>query len=485
MANKIHHRRLSFGDHNFFAYALLLFFLAGCKSASNENENVTQPPESSGAESAFLELKILSELGDLGFDPITGKPLIWDTSHVADLTGDGKNDLLIYTTYDHDLQLTPSPFLVLSERNGSLADITHEVFPRGAPKAVNNRNVLTADINGNGLIDIFLDNHGTEAIFPFPGERNQIFFSNERGEYFEYTDTHLPDVRDFSHGSAIADINGDGKKEIFVNNLGGGEKRHYLLIQDGEGKFRISVDFEHASDPMRMFPPQVFDSPGPFWSIFVDANGNELPDLYFNAVRGVWGGDFDNVLLKNKGSNRFELVSPDFMPSLWRFEGFDPPVAHVEAQVVADITGNGLSDLLSFVRYGDFVGSYFSVMVNVEDGFFVNKTEEIIPGQDFGPISTNIPSFQLVDINGNGNLDLVSARYIWISEEGGENEILREIRLNDGEGRFLRTGDVPEFHPAFAVIDANGNGFKDIVTGIRDFSSLGETQIGVFYNSGP
>lgn len=405
-----------------------------------------------------------------------GQALHWDKAYVADLTGDGRDELLIYTSFDFLNQLHPSPFVVFGLRNGELRNITDELFPDGAPEAVINRRLLVEDFNGDGINDLFLDNHGTEfGGPPFPGEQNRLFLSDDDGQWFDKTDTHLPVIRDFSHGSTAGDITGDGKPEIFVVNLGGGQAEfdglRYLMGQSEEGgTYEVIADF--GNNLGEIFPNEVQQIENPFFSQFVDLTDNGRMDLYLGPA---WPQEedpgFGFAVLLNDGEGVFELADPETLPTPRDFPGFSPRVALPEDILTGDITGNGLTDFVTFDRFGTFEGSFYSVFINQGDGTFTEETEDRLPGQTFDPIDTSIPNAQLVDLDGDGHLDFIARGFNW-SEDPDGGAVISWIYRNNGEGFFTRENesDYPDFRPGFAVLDANGDGRNDIVTTIRDFS---------------
>jgi hypothetical protein len=428
-----------------------------------------------GGGGLYASGQTLSGAGSLG-RAAGGQALSWDKPYVADLTGDGRDELLVYTSFDYLDQQDPSPFVVFGLRNGELRNITDELFPEGAPEAVINRHLLVDDFNGDGINDLFLDNHGTEfGGPPFQGEQNRLFLSDDDGQWFDKTDTHLPVIRDFSHGSTAGDINGDGRPEIFVLNLGGGEDDYngllYLMAQNEAGEYEVIADFEN--DRGGIFPEGVLDIRNAFFSQFVDLTGNGLMDLYLGPALPLPddSGTGFAVLLKDDPDGAFELADPATLPDPRVFEGFNPDVALPEDILTGDITGNGLTDFVTFDRYGTFEGSFYSVFINKGDGTFTEETEARLPGQSFDPIDTSIPNAQLVDLDGDGHLDFIARGFNWSEDPDGQADITWIYR-NNGEGFFTRedASDYPDFRPGFAVLDANGNGRNDIVTTIRDFS---------------
>ena len=422
---------------------------------------------------------VLDELGHFGVAH-NGKPLVWARSYVVDLTGDGQSEIVIVTSYDFLLQLTPSPIRTYAVRGGTLVEITETLFPGGAPSAVFNRELVFGDFNNDGYPDLFLSNHGTEAFRPHPGEQNRLYLSDGLGHLIDSTDTHLPTITDFSHGSAAADIDGDGRLEIFVNNLGGGETPwSYLMRQDDEGRFSVVADARF--DGAGILPDAIMNRNSGYYATFVDMTDDGSVDLFLGPIPNVGEhSGWKHVLLLNDGTGRFTLADPDRLPNVREFQGFTPSAARTEDVLVGDITGDGRDDLVSFVRYGDFQGAFYTVFVNNGDGTFSDETEARLPGQTFEPLVTSIPEAQLVDLNGNGHLDLLARAFDFGADPGG-SATRTWAYLNDGTGHFEALPEVGAFRPKFAVLDVNGDGVMDLVTEHRDWTSMGESYLAISF----
>lgn len=448
--------------------------IAGCGGGGGGNGSLDGENEGSDSnvEQTYAAPETLSMRQSLGY-ATGGQPLTWDRAYTADLTGDGKDELLIYTSFDYLDQQDPSPFVVFGQKNGRFQVITDDLFPEGAPEAVINRTLQLADINGDGHLDLFLDNHGTEAIRPFPGEQNRLYLSDGQGQWFDATDTHLPAIRDFSHGSSVGNVDNDPEPEILVINLGGGEPGYgglnYLLNQNESGVYEKVADFRDNFNGV--FPTELQTIGSPFFSKFVDLTGNGVMDVFGGQVNMPQTGDlgYGYMALINDGAGSFEVADPNTLPTPRAFPGYQPPVGTPEAILAGDIDGDGDKDILSFDRYGNFLGSYFSVFVNQGDGTFTDETEARLPGQDFGPRNTNIPQAQLVDLNGDGHLDFIAKGWDFGADPNG-GTFVSWLYLNDGTGHFAEAGrsEFPDTSPPFAVLDIDGDGLNDIVSGDYD-----------------
>jgi hypothetical protein len=96
------------------------------------------------------------------------------------------------------------------------------------------RQWLVADFDGDGRKDIYIADHGWDAS-PFPGYPNTLLRNNGNGT-FSNASAGLSRKRTFTHGASMADVNGDGRIDIFENNTwtgGTAEKDAYLFINGG------------------------------------------------------------------------------------------------------------------------------------------------------------------------------------------------------------------------------------------------------------
>ena len=174
-------------------------------------------------------------------DTIPGTPVVNGagpfTSFTADLRRNGKPDLIIGVGTVPPTAKTNMPVRVLRPGNGVLNDVTRQLFGTGAiPQRIHPREVITADFNGDGRPDIFIAAHGWDTS-PFEGERNVLMISRPDGT-FEDRSAALPESLDYSHSTTTADINGDGFVDIYVGQVGGQARvPPYFLMGRGDGTF--------------------------------------------------------------------------------------------------------------------------------------------------------------------------------------------------------------------------------------------------------
>lgn len=161
--------------------------------------------------------------------------------------------------------------------------------------------------------------------------------TDDSGKYYK------PNHYDHGNGLAAADVNGDGRPDLyFVNQLGGNQ----LWLNDGGGRFHDGTALAGVGLADRV---SVSAS-------FADADNDGDADLYVTTVRG------GNALFENDGKGRFRDVS--------KASGLDYS-GHSSGAVFFDFDRDGLLDLF-LVNVGRYTteekgrGGYF---VGYSDAF--------------------------------------------------------------------------------------------------------------------
>ena len=309
---------------------------------------------------------------------------------IVDINGDGYDDA-IYHLFTQD-QLRgpsglPSPIVILiSDRNGGVYDGTAEIIADPRPKALWVKNFIVEDFNRDGRLDFFACNTGPEYpqedISQWPGEQNLLFLSASDGKLHNLTATHLPQIKDFSHGCAAADVDGDGDIDIWVNNLGagtGGRIEAYLMLNDGTGRFTIVAQAgsgffaPHVGFNGRL--PTEIDmsrSGGASITNFADIDNDGDADLIMWRLQNFNGSNQTRmVVLINDGTGRFSISAPNVLPF--------PPFGGegvLDHAVAGDLNLDGYVDFILAVvpPYTAGPGRYFQVLINNRNGTFSDQT---------------------------------------------------------------------------------------------------------------
>jgi hypothetical protein len=156
---------------------------------------------------------------------------------VADFNGDGHPDVLI-TRQSGDAHHTYPVTVLLGDGTGHFADGTNSVFEGHVPRVQAPRQIVIADFNGDHRPDAFIADQGDDHP-PFPGYQDTLILSRPGGRLIDATG-NLPQVYGFTHSAAAADVNGDGTVDLYVGNIGSETSvPPRILLNDGTGHFTV------------------------------------------------------------------------------------------------------------------------------------------------------------------------------------------------------------------------------------------------------
>jgi hypothetical protein len=325
---------------------------------------------------------------------------------VGDLNGDGRDDL-VFT----DSRLAQGGEAWAGGLSVVLASSTHSLA-RGPESSVA-KNVLGGqassalqDVNGDGQLDL-LTAYSSNSL----GGSLSVLLGSSDGTFqtlVSYPTTHNP-------GSlATADFNHDGKLDIVLaeSNIQLQTGSLGVWLGAGDGTFTEAATYATA------------DEPGPV--LTGDFNGDQRPDLVELDSSQI------NILLGN-GDGTFAATIPH------AFTGELLPAA------VADFDANGKLDL-AVVSYGTS-SPQMIVLLGNGDGTFSSEVDT----PNAGPSS-------IADLNADGKPDIV--------EVGGtQSAPLVNVRLGHGDGSFADAVGYPVGFSSGAtqVADFDGDGIPDIV----------------------
>lgn len=246
---------------------------------------------------------------------------------------------------------------------------------------------------------------------------------NSETKYFsDVTETHLPiDKKTHALGVALADVNRDGHLDIV---LALEMQPNRLYLNDGTGKFtwikNTFVDKNHDTEHVKVAD---FDGDGLLDIIFV-AEDDQNHEYYLGNGDGTFRDASDRLLAKSEGN----------------------------ALDIGDVNGDGWLDIV-IGNTGDKPGNFLWLNNPENPGHFIDNSSVGLPQHN-----DQTQSIKLVDLNGNGYLDMV------VGNEVPPNRIY----FNDGKGNFAErpgafTENVPLHTREVITFDANGDELTDIL----------------------
>jgi VCBS repeat protein/List-Bact-rpt repeat protein/FG-GAP repeat protein len=336
---------------------------------------------------------------------------------VGDFNGDGKLDYVVA-----DYAASPGVNVLLGNGDGTFQPVDFIAVTQGNPAGV-----ATADLNGDGKLDLAVANGSTGAL---------VLLGNGDGTFQQAVSYSTPDVW-FYPGVAIGDLNGDNKPDLAVAD---GNGHVDILLGNGDGKFKPAVSYSSGQGCLLslMTTCQVSLAIGDF-------NGDGKLDLAIsdNTANTV------NILLGN-GNGSFQ--APVTYPV-----GTQPT-----AVAVADFNGDGKLDL----AVGNNLGGTISILLGKGDGTFQKAVNY--------PVASTPGAIVIGDYNGHGVLDVAT-----------QGSGVVSVLLGKGDGTFR-----PQLNYAFgdaqsasgiAAGDFDGNYTTDLVVG-GGLGTFGDSTASVLFN---
>lgn len=270
----------------------------------------------------YGKCRLFRNMGDGTFRDETGQSGLtdvgWSTAAAwADVDHDGLTDLYV-ARY---LQWSPATDRRCVNRQGvrdvcsprqfppaddrlfrNRGDGTFEDFTKraGLKPGGNGLGVVAGDFNGDGWVDLYVANDETD---------NRLYLGNARGRLTEVAHragvaTNEYGMHDGSMGLDVADVNGDGRPDIWVTNF---EYEDNVLYRNlGNGLFMsatVVMGLAGHSRPLVGFGTALADFDGDTWPDIVVANGHVF---YHN---GMLPYRQPAQLFRNLKGRRFENVS--------------------------------------------------------------------------------------------------------------------------------------------------------------------------------
>lgn len=389
----------------------------------------------------------------------------------ADLDGDGNLDLIVGSTYSGTTRF----FLNNGDGNGTTATFTNQTGPwngtTGNPfysiNPLYNQQHSFVDFDGDGDLDVFISGRASAN-----DEPQLLYYENTGSAVFvPGSIPGLPTLYGYDYGNPIkalvSDVDLDGELDITVGGPGGD-----LIFFKGTGS-----TFLKQTGPWN--PSNK--SGNPFDGILL-VNGAALPSFIDYDL----DGDFDLVIGYNQQFlNRIEPLAYVENKGNAVFERktfLDNPVGGVSTGGIGtvhfvDIDGDGEIDALLGGKYGNAVAYYKNT-----DGKFSNESL----GSEFEDIVSSFSSFEgavpiAIDIDDDGDLDLVTGSYYGRITFFSNNDGVLELQVMDSSNPFHAVGSYTNYNSDtgnYYSVFTGGISYLDLV----DIDNDGDVDL--FVNSG-
>jgi hypothetical protein len=421
---------------------------------------------------------------------------------VADLTGDGKEDLIIANSDSNTVSV------LLGNDDGTFQP--QQTYAVGSHP----NDVVVADVNGDGKLDLVVTNSRSNTV--------SVLLGNGDGT-FQPQKTYA--VGSVPFAVAVADFNGDGIPDLAVTNIQGDTVS--VLMGNGDGTFQAQKVLAVGVEPSAVVAADL-NGDGEADLIVANTGSNNVRVLLGNgdgtfqpqqtftvganpvgiATAYLHGDDHLDLIVSNFGANSVSVLLGNgdgtFQTQKTFATGTEP-----NGVVVADFNGDGEPD----VAVADQGSNTLSILLGNGDGTFQTQTTfatgalpaavavadlsgknkpdlavanfqdntvSVLLGEGDGTFQTqqtvavgrNPVAVTLADVNGDGKPDLVTANR-------ADNTV--SVLLGDGDGTFqpqqtFRVGSEPS---AVAAANLTGDGKPDLVVVNR-----GDNDVGVLLGNG-
>ena len=324
---------------------------------------------------------------------------------VHDWDGDGHDDiavlstggLLIFKGPGRPLFGDPQMIDIEARVGLSVSDAIDESGFRGVSSTRHYPEFLSIDLDGDGDNDLV--SHWNDQI-RFHLQRDGEFSKEaDAGASLEILTDEEKARRDFDIGITVADLDGDGRADVFAGKS----------AREGMADFYSEVDLYFGDGTLNFErePDWTTSVQGMSWGYWLDLDGDDRKELALPVVNlGIT--DLVRILLTKNvkiefyfyflGAGRVISDEPDFTKEVKLEVGFDEGG---DAQIVnfeGDYDGDGRNDLVVATESDEL-----SVFLGIEPDkgrIFDKRPEEKIEVETFG-------DFEPIDLNGDGKQDII------------------------------------------------------------------------------
>jgi hypothetical protein len=340
------------------------------------------------------------------------------------------------------------------------AGYMHYVYP----VQENPGQVVTADFNGDGLLDLAVSNRASNTVSVLVGQADGSFLPAVNYPAGQGT---------ILGGIASADFNEDGNQDlaVVVGDVGGRGGTIAILLGNGDGTFQAPYFVPTEISPLSIAAADLNHDGSP--DLFVGGNGNSCvllgngngtfqnPDIF---QIGEFGDTVAVAIADLNGDGNPDLISAEYTDNqvgvlLGDGEGkFSQPRLYNSGPtpngvIAADFNGDGVLDL----AVSNYQSNAVSVLPGVGNGRFGSPVHSAAGGISPTTVAA-------ANINGDGELDLVVGNYgppgsvsILVGLGNGKFRVARQILVGENTGYLVLGAFGSKGRLGMAVSDSGGD----------------------------
>jgi len=332
----------------------------------------------------------------------------------------------------------------------------------------NGGGVAVGDINNDGLQDLFFSGNMTSS---------KLYINKGNLKFEDITESAQVTTRTWASGVAMADINQDGFKDIYISvggnrNTPESERANMLFINNGDLTFTEQAEKYGLNDKGFGIQSVFFD-----YDLDGDLDMYHLRNSFVSYSRNasrpkVVNGEAasNDKLFRNNGDLTFTDVTREAGILI---EGFGLGVS------VSDFNDDGWPDIYAS---NDFITNDL-LWINNQDGTFTNQASGYLKHQTFNSMGNDVADYNndgLVDIAVVDMLPEDNKRWKLTPRGNGYDEfehglsvgyepqyVRNTLQLNNGNGTFSEIGqlagvEATEWSWSVLFADYDNDGLKDL-----------------------
>ena len=264
---------------------------------------------------------------------------------IADVNGDGLEDVFLGGAKGFSGQL------FIQQKNGSFQ--LKQVDDFFEDRYSEDRNAVFFDANGDGFLDLLVASGGNESGLGALDLSDRLYLNDGKGNFSKSYNSGLEVLKNSTSVLRLIDINSDGAMDIFAGSrlvpfLYGANPSSAIFINDGKGRF---------TDRTREYAPELKDLGMVTDAQVADYDGDGKMDL---LIVGEWMAP---TFFRNTGKKLEKAAIP----------GLDPYKGWYQAVSVGDFNGDGKPD---FVLANHGLNSRFKASMENPIRLFVNDFDQ-------------------------------------------------------------------------------------------------------------